>query len=71
MGQYRMPISETMQRNIDSITNPDYSLKENFQNSGILISNRPKTCLMHLECTFHGRSSITGEDYNFSPYNVF
>ena len=70
MSQYRMPISETMKKNIDSIINTDYELGVIYQQSGIKIVDRPSSALLDFECKFHGRSSITGEDYEFEPYSV-
>ncbi len=71
MGQqYKMPISETMKRNIDSIMNTDYTLGEVYRESGIKIVDRPKTAILDVECRFHGRSAITGIDYDFEPYSV-
>lgn len=70
MSQYRMPISETMKKNIDSVINTDYELGVVYQQSGIKIVDRPSSALLDFECKFHGRSSITGEDYEFEPYSV-
>ncbi|MBR1987413.1 MAG: hypothetical protein IKA36_00075, partial [Clostridia bacterium] len=70
MQQYRMPISETMQRNIDSVINTDYQVGEVFRESGIRIVDRPTSAILDIECRFHGRSSITGQDYDFEPYSV-
>lgn len=65
-----MPISDLMRRNIDVITNVDYELGDVYRNSGIKLVERPGSAILDIECRFHGRSAITGIDYDFEPYAV-
>lgn len=70
MPQYRVPISDTMKKNVDSIVNTDYKLGDVYNDSGIKIVKRPESAILALELTIHGRSAITGQDYSFEPYVV-
>lgn len=70
LAQYKMPLSDTMKRNIDSILNTDYDEGEVFRESGIKIVDRPATTILSIECVFHGKDIVTGEDYDFEPYNI-
>ena len=65
-----MPLSETMKKNIDSILNKDYSLGFAFRDSGIKIVDRPDTAILAIECEFHGKDSVTGNDFNFEPSQI-
>lgn len=70
MSQQRMPLSETMQRNIDTILNNDFGLGSGPWNSGINITERPSTTVVDFECRFHGHYKDSGDDFSFEPYQV-
>ena len=70
MSQQRMPLSETMQRNIDTILNKDFGLGSGPWNSGINITDRPSTTVVDFECRFHGHYKDSGDDFSFEPYQV-
>ena len=70
MSQQRMPLSETMQHNIDTILNKEYGLGAGPWGSGINITERPSTTIVDFECKFHGKYKDTGEDFTFEPQQI-
>lgn len=69
MSQYIMPISETMQANVDIILN-EASSPDNPNTSSINVTERPMSGSYMIECMFFGDNRTNNERFEITPFEI-
>nr|DAG42891.1 MAG TPA: hypothetical protein [Bacteriophage sp.] len=69
MSQYIMPISETMQANVDIILN-EASSPDNPNTSSINVTERPMFGSYMIECMFFGDNRTNNERFEITPFEI-